>query len=313
MFSIGVDLGGTTTSVGLVDTGGKIIDSVTFPTSTPSPEAWTEKVIKEIEILIAKNNAKGNIAGIGIGAPCANTVTGVIEAATDLPWKSPVHLVKLFTERVPYRVVITNDANAAAIGEMMYGAAKGLTDFILITLGTGVGAGIVCDGKLLSGKHGFAGELGHMRFSFAMERKCGCGRFGCLQTVASAKGIVETARLLLHKDSGSALSEIPENQLTSKTIAEAAEKGDKLAIEVFQFTGEALGKAMAEFAAISDPKAIILFGGVAKAGSLILEPAKKAFSENSLHLYKDNVEILISKIQESQSAVLGAASLPLMQ
>ena len=313
ILSIGVDLGGTNTSIGIVDNQGNIISKKTISSLTESPTQWRDGVIEVIENLITEHGAGRRISGIGIGAPCANAITGTIEAATDLPWPSPIPLVKLFKEKTELPVIVTNDANAAAIGEMIYGVAKGYNNFIVLTLGTGVGAGVVCDGHLLSGSRGFAGELGHVTFPFAKGRMCGCGRDGCLQTVASAKGIVETAmRFLKDKDEPSSLRDIPENNLTAKTIAEEAEKGDRLAEEIFKFTGECLGKAAAEFAALTDPQAIILFGGVANAGDLLLKPMIKAFKENSLHLYKNEVSFFISNIPESQAAVLGAASLPFL-
>ena len=310
--TIGIDLGGTNTSLGLVDNEGRILSKINFPTNLPTPADWSKRVWEEIDILCKKHN-NITVKGIGIGAPCANNKTGVIEGATDLPWESPFSLVELFGRFTDIPVSVTNDANAAAIGEMIYGEAKGLHNFIVLTLGTGVGAGVVVDGHLLNGNHGFAGELGHITFPFAQERACGCGRKGCLQTVASAKGIVRTALDLLSQSAEpSVLREIPGEKLSSHDIAKAAENGDKLARDVFEFTGKCLGKAAAEFAAFTDPEAIILFGGVAKAGKLLLDPMTKAFHENALFLY-DKVKILISTLPESDSAVLGAASLPYLK
>lgn len=309
--SIGVDLGGTNTVFGLVDAVGHILARDSFPTATPDVESWADMLASRINELIAGSGID-QIAGIGIGAPCANAVTGSIEAATNLPWPSPIPLAGMISRRLAVPVVVTNDANAAAIGEMTYGAAAGLHNFIVLTLGTGVGAGIVCDGHLLSGTRGFAGELGHTSFHFTGGRLCACGRTGCLQTVASASGVVETARRLLAKsDCSSALREIPADSLSSRVIAHAARQGDRLACKVFEFTGECLGLAAAEFATFSDPEAVILFGGVAKAGELLLRPMRAAFQRNALHLYRDRVRFLCSGLDGAGAAVLGAASLPL--
>lgn len=310
ILSIGIDLGGTNTSIGLVNRNGTVIEQISFKTATPDPNQWVDRIIDYINSLLSKHKAENKIAGIGIGAPCANILTGSIEAATDLPWPSPIPLVEMVTSKTRYPVKITNDANAAAIGEMIYGGAKHLKNFIVLTLGTGVGAGVVVDGHLLSGKNGFAGELGHVTFPFAAGRICGCGREGCLQTIASAKGIMATTKKLLEEsNSDSLLRSIPVDNLTSKKVAEAAFKGDPIAKEVFEFTGSCLGKAIAEFAAFTDPEKIILFGGVSNAGDLILRSLRKSFSENVLHLYK-NIDIILSSIPESQAAVLGAAAVP---
>lgn len=310
ILSIGIDLGGTNTSVGLVNRDGTVIEQITFNTATPDPNQWVDRIIDNINSMLSKHKAEDKIAGIGIGAPCANILTGSIEAATDLPWPSPIPLVEMVRSKTRYPVKITNDANAAAIGEMIYGEAKHLKNFIVLTLGTGVGAGVVVDGHLLSGKNGFAGELGHVTFPFAVGRRCGCGREGCLQTIASAKGIIATTKKFLEeKTSDSLLRNIPVDDLTSKKVAEAALIGDSIAKDVFEFTGNCLGKAIAEFAAFTDPEKIILFGGVSKAGDLLLKPLRRSFSENVLHLYK-NTDIVVSSIPESQAAVLGAAALP---
>ncbi|WP_304588714.1 ROK family protein [uncultured Duncaniella sp.] len=310
-FTIGVDLGGTNTVYAIVDSVGHILSRNSFPTATPTIEKWADTLCSGITKLIEDNKMACQIEGIGIGAPCANAVTGCIEAATDLPWPSPIPLANMIEMRLGLNVVISNDANAAAIGEMTYGAAAGLDNFIVLTLGTGVGSGIVCDGHLLSGTKGFAGELGHMTFAFASDRKCSCGRTGCLQTVASAEGIKATAiKFLDSSNEHSLLRSIPQNELNPKKIEDAAKLGDNIARKVFEFTGECLGKAAAEFASITDPEAIILFGGVAKAGELLLNPMRKAFSENALHLYIDRVRMLTSGLDGADAAILGAASLP---
>ncbi|MDE6144596.1 MAG: ROK family protein [Muribaculaceae bacterium] len=311
-FTIGVDLGGTNTAYALVDSVGHILEKGSIPTRTKSVEEWADSLAENISLIIDKQKLDGMVEGIGIGAPCANAITGCIEAATNLPWPSPIPLVNMMESRLGIRTVISNDANAAAIGEMTYGAAAGIMNFIVITLGTSVGGGIVCDGHLLSGTRGFAGELGHVTFPFAADRKCSCGRMGCLHTIASADGIRETTRRFLSEsERPSILRDIPKGEMTPKKVEQAAKKGDRIAQEIYRFTGECLGKAAAEFAAISDPEAIFLFGGVAKAGELLLAPMREAFMESALFLYKDRVRFLPSKLDDADAAILGAASLPL--
>lgn len=310
-FTIGIDLGGTNTAFAVVDSVGHILAKDSIPTRTPSVEHWADSLASKISMMISDLDLDGHIEGIGIGAPCANAITGCIEAATNLPWPSPIPLVNMMESRLGLRTVISNDANAAAIGEMTYGAAAGLKNFIVLTLGTSVGGGIVCDGHLLSGTRGFAGELGHVTFPFAADRQCSCGRRGCLHTVASAEGIIATAkRILSESDAPSVLRDIPAGEMTPKKVAEAAENGDRLAKHIYDFTGHCLGKAAAEFAAVTDPEAIILFGGVAKAGDLLLKPMREAFVENALFLYNDRVRFMLSKLDDADAAILGAASLP---
>lgn len=310
-FSVGVDLGGTNTALALVDSVGHIICRDNFSTHTSSSEEWADILADRIRALCGCLPENADIVGLGIGAPCANTETGCIEAATDLPWPSPIPLVTMMEARLGLRTFISNDANAAALGEMTYGAAVGLKNFIVLTLGTGVGGGVVCDGHLLNGRNGFAAELGHVTFHFAADRLCGCGRHGCLETVASAKGIQKTVvRYLTESDEESLLRAIPMEMITAKDVAKAAEAGDPLAKRVFDFTGRCLGKAAAEFAAFTDPEAFILFGGVANAGDLLLVPMREAFIENALHLYRDRVRFRISGLNGADAAILGAAALP---
>lgn len=305
-YTIGIDLGGTNTEFGIVDSQGNILFKDRFPTATPDFESWSDLLSEKLSNAMEGFGLKGKIAGIGIGAPCANTTTGCIEAATDLPWPSPIPLVEILENKLGLPVVIGNDANAAAIGEMIYGSARELQNFIVLTLGTGVGAGIVCDGHLLNGRNGFAGELGHITFDFAADRKCGCGRYGCLQTVASAKGIVETTRRFDFKNPAD-----PDNpDFTAKDVTLAAVHGDETAKRVFDFTGDCLGKALAQYAAFTDPEAIILFGGVANARNLLLNPTIKSFNENALHLYAGKVSINISTLNGADAAILGTAALP---
>lgn len=309
-YVIGVDMGGTNTVYGLVNRRGEILVHDSFPTkSEPTAAAFAQRLGRNILEMIKRNDAEGSVIGIGVGAPCANYFTGEIEAATDLPWPSPIPLGKMLGEETGLPVKITNDANAAAIGEMSYGAARGMRDFIVITLGTGVGSGIVCNGQILNGHRSFGGELGHVKAWHQEHRSCACGREDCLQTYCSAKGVVTTAKKMLSEHPESKMNELPEEELTSKNIAIMAEGGDATAKEVFRTTGEILGEACAHFAAFSDPEAIILFGGVSKAGELITAPLREAFRINTLHLYRDHVKILTSELAEADAALLGASAL----
>lgn len=309
-YVIGVDMGGTNTVYGLVNRRGEISARGTIPTGGFATAAeFAAALGAGIRKLVAENDAENMVVGIGIGAPCANYTTGEIEAATDLPWPSPIPLARMVSDAAGIPVKISNDANAAAIGEMSYGTARGMRDFIVITLGTGVGSGIVCGGQMLNGHRGFGGELGHVKAWRIEDRECGCGRHDCIQTYCSAKGIVTTARKLLEEDRPSVLQIEGEKNLTSKSIADAANAGDSLAQEVFRITGEVLGEACAHFAAFSDPEAIILFGGVAKAGELLLAPMREAFDRNVLHLYRGHVKLLVSELSESDAALLGASAL----
>lgn len=312
-YTIGVDLGGTNTVYAVVDNEGNIIEKESFSTDTPFAEAWADCLSAGILAMIDRNGLSGQIAGVGIGAPSSNPTSGCIEGATNLPWAPPIPLVAMMEERLKMPVKVNNDANAAALGERAYGIAKGMDDFIVLTLGTGVGGGVVCNGHLLCGARGFATELGHLTFPFAQGRVCGCGREGCLETVASARGVVETARrMMAESDTPSMLREFEDGELSAKKIAEAANAGDEIAKAVFDFTGMCLGKAAAEYAAFTDPEAIILFGGVAKAGKLLTEPMAKTFDEHVLHLYRGRVKILTSTLCDAEAALIGAASLPLM-
>lgn len=309
-YRVGIDIGGTTATVAIVSTKGHILGQATTHTRDyKTPEDFTTALAGLI-VDLKKDLPEGTrLIGVGIGAPCANSSTGEIEAATELPWPSPIPLRRLMEERTGLPVAIANDANAAAAGEMLFGNARGMRNFIVITLGTGVGAGIVCDGHLLNGVRGFAGELGHVTINRHSKRLCNCGRYGCLQNYCSASGVVTTAKQLLSEnpDAESILRDATE--LTSKSIYDAAVKGDKLAIETFRITGEWLGFACAQYAAFTDPDAFIIFGGVSRAGRLIFEPMEKAFEENTLHLYKNRVKFLPAGLPGADAAVLGAAAL----
>ena len=312
-YAIGVDMGGTNTQFALISRDGTVVERRNLPTTGHiSAQVWAEKLWESISDMLETHGVAEEIEGIGIGAPCANTVTGCIEAATDLPWPSPIPLRERMERLSGYRVKVANDANAAAMGEKLYGAARGVDNFIMLTLGTGVGSGIVCDGHLLLGSRSFAGELGHIPFGFASGRKCGCGREGCLQTVASAKGVVVTARkMLAEREIPSSLRSIPLDQLTARDVSESAQGGDLLAREVLAFTGRSIGEACATFAAFSDPEMIILFGGLAKAGKFITYPAEIEFRRTALHLYADNVRFALSELPDADAALLGSAALVL--
>lgn len=311
-YTIGVDVGGTNTQLALVDIAGRIVARDYLPTTGHSDvECYVRKLGSKIIALVDDNNARGHVKGIGIGAPCANAASGVIEGATNLPWPSPIPLVDLVEKATGIPTVISNDANAAAVGEMTYGSARGCRDFIMLTLGTGVGAGVICDGHLLSGTRGFAGELGHIFFHFAADRPCECGRNGCLQTVASAGGVVATARRLLADGSRpSTLRDLPDRELSAQAIGLAADAGDSLALEVFDYTGRCLGEACSTFAAFTDPDAIILFGGVARAARHMLPSMREALEKHALHIYRNRIKVSVSSLPDSDAAILGAASLP---
>jgi glucokinase len=260
--------------------------------------------------LIDSQGGVGKIKGMGVGAPNGNYYKGTIEMAANLPWKGIIPLAALFEERLGVPVALTNDANAAAIGEMTYGAARGMKDFIMITLGTGVGSGIVVNGQLLYGHDGFAGELGHVIVRRENGRQCGCGRKGCLETYCSATGVARTAReFLVARSEPSLLREIPAEEIVSKDVYDAAVKGDKLAQEIFEFTGTILGEALADFIAFSSPEAIVLFGGLAKSGDYIMNPIQKAMDETVMKIYKGKTKLLVSELKDADAAVLGASAL----
>ncbi|MCH5236599.1 MAG: ROK family protein [Muribaculaceae bacterium] len=311
-YVVGVDIGGTNTVFGIVDRDGNIIDIDSIKTKKHDNfDDYLKDLHSGITALLEKNNLVGEIQGIGIGAPSANYHTGRIENAANLPWGNIVPIVEK-TSKIfgGLPVAVTNDANAAALGEMKYGVAKGLKDFIMITLGTGVGSGIVVNGEVVYGRDGFAGELGHAVVIRPNGRTCGCGRKGCLETYCSASGVVRTAReFLREKSESSLLRNIPEDQITSKDVYDAAKAGDKLANEIFEFTGELLGEALADFVTFSSPEAFVLFGGLAKSGDLLLDPLKKSFEKSLLFVYRQKPEILLSTLKENDAAVLGASAL----
>ena len=260
--------------------------------------------------LITVNDAVDKINGIGVGAPNANYYTGNIEHAANLIWEGTIPLAAMLEEKFNIPVAITNDANAAAIGEMTYGAARGLKDFIMITLGTGVGSGIVVNGQLVYGHDGFAGELGHLIVKRSNGRLCGCGRTGCLEAYCSATGVARTAREFLEiRTEPSLLRNIPIDQITSKDVYDAAMQGDQIAKDIFEYTGTILGEAFADMTVFSSPQAFILFGGLSKSGELLLKPLRAAMDRNMMNVFKGKPKVLLSELKEADAAVLGASAL----
>ncbi len=311
-YVIGIDVGGTNTVVGIVDKRGQILKSDSIKTGKHSQvEDYLDELTNLIEDLIEGTTTKDQIKGIGAGTPNGNYFTGSIEFAPNLPWKGVIPFAQLLEDRVGIPVALTNDANAAAIGEMTYGAARGMKDFIVITLGTGVGSGIVVNGQLVYGHDGFAGELGHVIMRRHNGRLCGCGRTGCLEAYSSATGLARTAReyLELKPDIQTRLRNIPADDITSKDVFDAAMAGDEMAKDIFKFTGEMLGEAFADFVAFSSPEAIILFGGLSKAGNLIMDPIRESMERNMLPIFRNKVKLMFSDLKESDAAVLGASAL----
>lgn len=311
-YVIGVDLGGTNTVFGIVNRKGEIVYEDSIRTQMYSTaEDFVEAGVNCLKPLIAQAGGIENINAMGIGAPNGNYYSGTIEFAPNLPWKGIIPLADMFSKALGIPVALTNDANAAAMGEMIYGVAKGMKNFIVITLGTGVGSGIVINGQLVYGHDGFAGELGHVTMVRGKEgRQCGCGRTGCLEAYCSATGVARTAReILANTDRPSLLREYKPEEIESLHVSIAAGKGDEVAKEIFEFTGKMLGEACADFAAFSSPEAFIFFGGLTKAGDLIMEPIKRAYEENVLKIFKGKAKFLVSGLMSANAAVLGASAL----
>ena len=310
-YVVGMDIGGTNTVFGIVDQRGNVLATDSIKTQAYAKiEDYVDAVCEKLIPLIESMGGVEKIKGMGVGAPNGNYYNGTIEFAPNLPWKGVIPLAALFEEKVGVPTALTNDANAAAIGEMTYGAARGMKDFIMITLGTGVGSGIVINGQLVYGHDGFAGELGHVVVRRENGRLCGCGRRGCLETYCSATGVARTAReFLVARPEPSLLREIPAEEIVSKDVYDAAVKGDKLAQDIFEFTGRILGEALADFNAFSSPEAIVLFGGLAKSGDYIMKPIKKALDENILKIFEGKTKLLVSELKDADAAVLGASAL----
>ena len=311
-YVVGMDIGGTNTVMGIVDQQGNILATDAVKTGQYTQvEEYVEAVCAKLIPMIEKHGGVENFRGMGIGAPNANYYRGTIEQAPNLPWKGIVPLAAMFKEKVGLPVAMTNDANAAALGEMTYGVARGMKNFIMITLGTGVGSGIVVNGQLVYGHDGFAGELGHVCVDRSSEaRLCGCGRRGCLETYCSATGVARTTReVLAISAEPSLLRELPIEKITSKDVYDAAVKGDKLALEIFQRTGEILGRAITDFIVFSSPEAIVLFGGLTKAGEYIMNPIRETVDAHVMPIFKGKTRILLSELKEADAAVLGASAL----
>ncbi|MBP5584408.1 MAG: ROK family protein [Bacteroidales bacterium] len=308
--TVGIDIGGTNTAIGFVDRDGNCL----FETSIPTKEYTDiEPYMKNLCNLIQKElecHPDCDLKGIGIGAPNANYHRGTIEEAPNLSWKGTVHFCKMMNEYFPQvKIAITNDANAAAMGEMIFGAAQGLKDFVVITLGTGLGSGIVVNGDLVYGHDGFAGEVGHTTV-FMNGRQCGCGKKGCLETYASATGIVRTmTELLCNSRKPSSLRDIPNSKLTSYDVFKAYQNGDELAKECFDYTGKILGMKLADVVCHTSPSTIFLFGGPAKAGDAIIAPTKASMEAHLLPIFKNKIEIKLSGLMDKNAAVLGASAL----
>jgi glucokinase len=309
--AIGIDIGGTGTKMGIVDRDGNVLFSDEMSTKKHAEiTTFIDELYTVLSALIDKAGGVGRIKGIGVGAPNGNYYTGTIEYAPNLPWKGIIPLAKLIENKFKLPVALTNDANAAAIGEMMYGAAKGMKDFIMITLGTGVGSGIVANGKLIYGHDGFAGELGHTIVIPDGRLHKGTGKRGPLESYASATGVTLTAIEMLEKSNEeSLLRQVPTDKLDSKAVYDAAIQGDHLAHEIFEYTGRILGLALANAVMFSSPEAIVLFGGLTKAGDLILKPTREHMEANLIQVFQNKVKILISHLKESDAAILGASAL----
>jgi glucokinase len=304
--AVGIDIGGTNTKIGLIDISGKTCASTAIKTEMQvGIREFVAKICTQINLLKGENL---EIQSIGIGSPGVNPIKGTIEYSANLGVEQ-VNLVKLFQEFYTVPVSLTNDANAAAVGEMMFGGAKEMKNFAVVTLGTGLGCGIVANGNLVQGMQGFAGELGHV-IAVSEGRQCNCGRKGCLETYASATGIVRTVyQLIAERLSSSKLKSIAFEQLNAEIITQYAIEGDTLAIESFEYTGEILGAKLADLVIIQDPEAIFLFGGLVKAGDLLITPTQKSMEKNLLKMYQNKVKILPSFLQNENVAVLGAAAL----
>ena len=310
-FVVGIDVGGQTSKIGVVDARGTVLAQTVIRTDTyDKVEPYIAELAEAVNKLIKESGTEGKVRGIGVGAPNGNYYTGTIENAPNLLWgRERVEFSKLLSEAMSgLPVALTNDANAAAVGEMTYGAARGMKNFIMITLGTGVGSGIVINGEVVYGHDGFAGELGHTAAVRNNGRTCGCGKTGCLETYASATGVARTAREWLElTDEPSLLRGL--DSIASKDVYEAAKEGDNLALKIFEFTGKILGRSFADFVAFSSPEAIVLFGGLARAKEFLTDPIENSLNENVLPLWKGKVKIVYSQLKESDAAILGASAL----
>ncbi len=306
---IGIDIGGTNTVYGIVDKQGNcLIDGNIATTDYHKVGAFIDALHQHIETSLQQ--LPGIVLrGIGVGAPNGNYYNGTIEHPPNLPWKGVINLIKLFKEHFDVPCYVTNDANAAAMGEMIYGAAKDMKDFVVVTLGTGVGSGFVANGELIYGHDGFGGELGHTIVQ-QNGRECNCGRKGCLETYASVSGIVRTTHIMLAESSKpSVLRDIPAKEITGKLVTDAARNGDPLALEIFDYTAQWLGFSLANTIAITSPEAIILFGGLAQAGDLLIQPVKQHLQNNLLNIFEGKTKVIPSGLNNNNAAILGASAL----
>jgi len=312
---IGIDVGGTNTEIGVVNTNGQILCHTNMPTNISTDfDEYINHLANEINACIAKVGEKSDFLGIGVGAPNANYYTGTIDHAPNLLWKGILPFSEKLKHATGLKTVLTNDANAAAIGEGIYGGAKFMKHYAVITLGTGLGSGIVCDGKLLYGHDGFAGEFGHVVINSKSRRLCGCGRYGCLETYASATGIVKTMTSLLQKsEKDSLLRNIPSQNLTSLDIHKAAHKGDELALKAFDITADVLAISLVNLTAVLSPEAIFLSGGLAKAGNILFDPLQTYYDKYVLPLFKGKTQILPSQLPNGNTGLMGAAALALSE
>ncbi|MBP7356839.1 MAG: ROK family protein [Cloacibacterium sp.] len=311
-YAIGIDVGGTNTKFGVVNKNGEILIQDRIKTNEKeNVEGFIEVLAEKLQPMIDQYGGPEAFVGIGMGAPNANYYQGTIEYAANLKWKGIIPMADIMEEKFKIQTKLTNDANAAAVGEMQYGIAKGMKNFITITLGTGVGSGVIIDGKIVLGYNGFAGELGHVIVRNGGRLHQGTGLCGSLESYASATGVRDTAIEFLqaNPDINSLLSSYTIDELTSETVFKCAEQGDVLANEVFEFTGQILGEALATFVHFSAPEAIVLFGGLTKAGDLIMKPTRQAMEDNLLQVFKNQVKILFSTLNEADAAILGASAL----
>ena len=309
-YTIGLDLGGANTSVGIVNSKGDILLRQQMPADDCSDaEEYVDAVVQLLQPMMQQIGGRRAVSAMGIGAPCANSLTGCIEGAVNIPWakNARVPLADMFNNKLHVPVAIANDANAATLGEMKFGLAKGMTDFIYLTLGTGIGSGIVSGGQLITGSDGMAGELGHMRV-VPKGRLCACGRRGCLETYCSAKGIVTTAYDMLGRGKASSLDSLADKGLTAVDIFKAACRGDQVALDIFARTGRILGEACAEFTTFTSPEAFIFYGGLSHAWDFLVTPIRQAYYENVLPMYRGHCRFLVSNLRDADVAILGAAA-----
>ena len=312
-YVVGIDIGGQTAKIGLVDARGNVLVQTAIKSNdTDDYKKFIKNLSDAVTALVSKSYSMKDVRGIGIGAPNANYYKGTIEGAVNLTWggQQEIPFSEYMSNTIGLPVKLTNDANAAALGEMTYGVARGMKDFIMITLGTGVGSGIIVNGNLLYGHDSNAGELGHVTMVRQNGRLCGCGKAGCLEAYCSATGVARTAREMLETtEKKSILRNIPAETITSKDVFEAAVEGDALAKDIFEFTGNMLGAALADFVVFSSPEAIVLFGGLTRSGDLLMKPVVESLNRNVMPRWKNKIKVLFSQLKESDAAILGASAL----